>query len=126
MEGPTPRARKHYSRYFIVRGNQTLWKGDAAEKGSQFRQFVITSNEFNSTLGTFQVYGLEGTGNGIQNGKFATSDDEPRVLFDQDFVGLEAAGNKFGDLIKQAQADGFEPITFWDILEFETKLQTSR
>jgi len=120
------RARKHYSRYFIVRGIQTLWKGDPAERGSQFREVVITSNEFNATLGTFQVYGLEGVGNGIQNGKFATSDDEPRALFDQDFEGLEAAGKKFGEIIKQAQADGFEPITFWDMLEFEAKLQTSR
>jgi len=120
------RARKHYSRYFIVRGIQTLWKGDPAETGSQFREVVITSNEFNSTLGTFQVYGLEGVGNGIQNGKFATSDDEPRVLFDQDFEGLEVAGKKFGEIIKQAQADGFEPITFRDMLEFEAKLQTSR
>ena len=120
------RARKHYSRYFIVRGTQTLWKGDPAEKGSQFREFVITSNEFNSTLGTFQVYGLEGTGNGIQNGKFATSDDEPRILFDQDFGGLEVAGKKFNDLIKQAEGDGFTRITFWDMLEFETKLQSSR
>jgi hypothetical protein len=120
------RARKHYSRYFIVRGIQTLWKGDPAERGSQFREVIITSNEFNSTLGTFQVYGLEGVGNGIQNGKFATSDDEPRVLFDQDLEGLEAAGKKFGELIKQAQADGFEPITFWDMLEFEARLQTSR
>src|SRR5208337_5124489 len=101
------KARKHYSRYYIVRGDQTLWKGDPAEKGSQFRQFLITSNEFNSTLGTFQVYGLEGTGNGIQNGKFATSDDEPRILFDQDFQGLEAAGKQFDDLVKQTEADGF-------------------
>lgn len=119
------KARKHYSRYYIVRGDQTLWKGDPAEKGSQFRQFLITSNEFNSTLGTFQVYGLEGTGNGIQNGKFATSDDEPRILFDQDFQGLEAAGKQFDDLVKQTEADGFGRMTFWDMLEFEAKLRGS-
>jgi hypothetical protein len=119
------KARKHYSRYYIVRGDQTLWKGDPAEKGSQFRQFLITSNEFNSTLGTFQVYGLEGTGNGIQNGKFATSDDEPRILFDQDFQGLEAAGKRFDDLVKQTEADGFGRMTFWDMLEFEAKLRGS-
>ena len=97
----------------------------SAEKGSQFRQFLITSNEFNSTLGTFQVYGLEGTGNGIQNGKFATSDDEPRILFDQDFQGLEAAGKQFDDLVKQTEADGFGRMTFWDMLEFEAKLRGS-
>jgi len=117
------RARKHYSRYFIVRGDQTFWKGDPAEKGSQFRQFLITSNEFFSTTGTFQVYGLEGIGNGIRNGKFAISDDEPRILFDQDFDGLEAAGKKFVELVKQTEADGFTPISLWDIVEFERKLQ---
>jgi hypothetical protein len=119
------RAKKHYSRYFIVRGDQTLWKGDPAGEGSQFRQFVITSNEFTSTLGTCQVYGLEGTGNGIQNGKLAISDDEPSILFDQEFNGLEAAGRQFKDLVKQSEADGFVRMTFWDILEFEAKLQAS-
>lgn len=120
------RAHKHYSRYYLVRGNQALWRGNPAEDGSKFRQFLITSNEFNSTLGTFQVYGLEGTGKGIQNGKFATSDEEPTVLFDGDFNGLEPASKKFSELVAQAQKDGFEEMSFIDLLEFEAKIQGSR
>jgi hypothetical protein len=120
------RARKYYSRYYIVRGNQALWKDDPANKGSQSRQFAITSNEFNSTIGTFQVYGLEGLSNGIQNGKFATSDDEPRLLFDEDFQGLEAARNKFDDLLNTAQKEGFKLTSIIEFLEFEQKLKTPR
>jgi len=65
---------------YIVRGVQTMWRGDAAEVGSPFREFVITSNEFNSTLGTLQVFGLDGVSSGIKDGKFAPSDAEPTVL----------------------------------------------
>jgi len=120
------RARKHYSRYYIVRGNQALWSGDPAEDGSKFRQFLITSNEFNSTVGTFQVYGLEGTGKGIRNGKLATSDEEPTMLFDEDFDGLEAASKKFGELVTKARSEGFQEMSFIELLEFEAKLQGSR
>ena len=51
----------------IVRGLQTMWAGDAASPGSLFREFVITSNELNSTQGKFQVYGLEGASGGIKD-----------------------------------------------------------
>ena len=52
--------KKLHARYFIVRGHQPMWRIDPAEPGSLFCEFVITFNEFTSTLGTFQVYGLEG------------------------------------------------------------------
>jgi hypothetical protein len=74
--------RKIYSRYVFNRGLQTLWKGDAAKAGSQFRSIAITSDEFNSTQGIFQVLALEGIGRGIKDGKFAGSKDDPKVLFD--------------------------------------------
>jgi hypothetical protein len=119
-------AKKHYARYYIVRGEQTMWAGDAAEAGSPFRQFVITSNEFNSTLGTFQVYGLEGASGGIKDGRFAPSDAEPTVLFDQDFNGLESAARRFEQLIADAQKRGFKPITMMDVLEFEDKARRSQ
>jgi hypothetical protein len=119
------RARKHYSRYYIVRGNQALWMGDPAADGSKFRQFLITSNEFNSTVGTFQVYGLAGTGSGIKDGKLATSDEEPTVLFDEDFDGLEAATKKFSELVTRAKNEGFQELSMFELLEFEAKLRGS-
>jgi len=119
-------ARKPYARYYIVRGEQTMWRGDAANPGSLFRQFVITSNEFNSTQGTFQVLGLEGASGGIKDGKFAPSDAEPTVLFDKDFDGLDSAAKQFDQLIAEAQQRGFKPITMMDILEFEDKARRSQ
>lgn len=118
--------RKPYARYFIVRGHQAFWKGDPAENGAQFRQIVITSDEFNSTYGTFQVFALEGTGKGIQDGKLVISDDDPHVLVDCDFQGLDAAGNKFKEISERAHADGFQPITLIDEMEFQAKLRESR
>jgi hypothetical protein len=113
--------RKVYSRYIFNRGLQTLWKGDAAVAGSQFRSVVITSDEFNSTQGTFQVFALEGVGRGIKDGKFAGSEADPKVLFDQDVQGLGAAGAKFNELVAGAKKQGFTPITFMDIIEFEAR-----
>jgi hypothetical protein len=118
-------AKKAYARYFIVRGNQTMWAGDAAIPGSLFRQFVITSNEFNSTQGTFQVYGLEGASAGIKDKRLATSDAEPTILFDEDFNGLDSAVKEFEQLVTEAQKRGFQKITVMDILEFEDKLRRS-
>jgi hypothetical protein len=117
--------RKAYARYIYNRGLQTFWKGDAAKAGSQFRSVAIASDQFNSTKGIFQVYALEGIGKGIQNGKFAGSDDDPHVLFDKDIHGLEAAAKQFNELLEDAQRSGFQPISFMDMLEFEAKLQGS-
>jgi hypothetical protein len=113
--------RKIYSRYVFNRGLQTLWKGDAAENGSQFRSIAITSDEFNSTQGIFQVLALQGIGKGIQDGKFTGSKDEPEVLLDQDFRGLDEAGKKFDELVAEAECKGFNKITFMDIIDFEEK-----
>lgn len=120
------RAKKHYARYYIVRGLQTMWLGDAAEVGSPFREFVITSNEFNSTIGTFQVLGLEGASGGIKDGRFAPSDAEPTVLFDKDFDGLDAAVKQFEQLVVEAQRHGFKPITMMEMVEFEDRLRRSQ
>ena len=119
-------AKKHYARYYIVRGVQTMWRGDAAEPGSPFREFVITSNEFNSTVGTFQVLGLEGLSGGIKDGKFAQSDTELTILFDKDFNGLDEAAKQFDQLVSDSRKLGFQPSTMWDILEFEDKARRSK
>ena len=119
-------AKKHYARYYIVRGLQTMWRGDAADSGSPFREFVITSNEFNSTLGTFQVFALEGASGGIKDGKFAASDAEPTLLFDEDFDGLDSAVKEFNQLVTEAQQRGFKPITMMEMIEFEDKLRSAQ
>jgi hypothetical protein len=115
--------RKNYARYIFNRGLETFWKGDAADPGSQFRSIAIASDQFNSTQGVFQVYALEGVGKGIQKGKFAGSEDDPSVLFDKDFVGLEAAAKQFNDLAEDAMKNGFTLMDFMDVLEFESKIQ---
>jgi len=118
--------RKIYSRYAFNRGLQTLWKGDAAKAGSQFRSIAITSDEFNSTQGTFQVLALEGIGGGIQDGKFAGSKDDPKVLFDKDFRGLDEAAKKFDEFILATEQEGFNKVSFMDIIDFEQKARESK
>jgi hypothetical protein len=118
--------RKIYSRYVFNRGLQTLWKGDAAKPGSQFRSIAITSDEFNSTQGIFQVLALEGIGRGIQDGKFAGSRDDPKVLFDKDFRGLDEAGQHFHEFVIAAEREGFRKISFVDIIDFEEKARESK
>jgi hypothetical protein len=116
--------KKHYARYPYIRGNQALWRGNASEKGAQFRQVVVTSSEWMLIQGVFQVYALEGSGNGIVDGKFSVS-PEPTVLFDGDFQGLDAAGKKFDQIVKEAQGQGFKSVSFIDELEFQSKLSES-
>ena len=48
-------------------------KATTLKKGLNSVRVVITSPEWNSTAGVFQVYALEGTGNGIADGKFSVS-----------------------------------------------------
>ena len=117
------RERKFYARYYIIRGQQALWKGGPAEAGSQYRNVVITSNAFTSTQGTFQVYALKGTGKGIQDGEFAGPENEPQLFFDEDFQGLDAAGKKFSQIVKVSIADGFTPFTLMDELELQARLK---
>jgi|GEM_PF-3612233 len=118
--------RKVYSRYIFNRGLQTLWKGDAAAPGSLFRSVAITSDEFNSTQGIFQVLLLEGTGKGIKDGKFAGTDGDPKIVFDQDIKGLDEAGKKFAELVAESQKQSFKTITFMDIVDFEEKARASQ
>lgn len=120
-------AKKTYSRYFIVRGLQTMWRGEPAELGSLFREFVITSNEFApSTLGTFQVYGLQAESGGIKDNNLVPSGKEPTLLFDRDFNGLDSTVKQFQQLVAEAEKNGFRAVTIMDELEFEEKLRRSR
>jgi hypothetical protein len=118
-------AKKAYARYYIVRENEVMWGGDPAVAGTPFRQFVITSNEFVSTLGTFQVYGLEAASGGIKDGRLTTS-GEPSVVFDKDFDGLNAAVKQFEELTKAAEKVGLQRTSMMQILEFEDKLRRAR
>lgn len=114
--------RKSPGRYCFIRGHQALWKGDPAVSGSQFRQVVITSNDWNSTEGTFQVYAVEGTGLGMAESTMAGA-QEPSVLFDSDFEGLEPAGRKFTELVAEAKALGYSVLALFDELDFQTQLK---
>ena len=96
------------------------------EAGSQFRSIAITTDQFNSTVVIFQVLALEGIGKGVKDGKFVGSEDDPKILFDKDFNGLDAAAQKFGELAKDAEASGFKEMTFWDQIEYEEKLRASK
>ena len=116
--------KKHYARYAFIRGNQALWNGDPSEKGAQFRQVVIASDEWMSDSGSFQVYALEGISNGIIEGKLSPGLN-PTVLFDGDFEGFQAAAERFDQIVTDAEARGFKKRSFIDEIEFEAKLRDS-
>lgn len=115
--------RKFYARYYIIRGQQALWKGGPAEQGSQYRNIVITSNQFASSEGKFQVYALEGTGKDIQDGKFAGPENEPQRIFDEDFDGFDAAVAKFEQIVKDSIDNGFTPFSLLDEMELQARLE---
>lgn len=117
--------KNHYSRYYIVRGLLTMWGGDPAQAGSPFREFVITSNEFVATDGIFQVYGLEAASGGIKDGKLASS-AEPKLIFDKEFNGLDAAAKEFDKLVQDSKKRGFQERSVMEMLEFEDKLRRAR
>lgn len=110
---------KEYARYPVVRSHQALWKGDPAKQGSQFRQIVIASENFNSTAGMFQVYSLDATGKGLPNGSFGIAKDELNLIFDGDFKGIDAAGAKFRELRDEAMESGFKPVKLTDEMKFQ-------
>jgi len=114
-----------FARYIYNRGLVVLWKGDPAEAGAICRSIALVTDAFNSTLAPCQVYALQNVGKGIAKGKFAGTEDEPTLLFDQDYDSLEEAGRKVQELTAQAEADGFRQMTLWDQIEFEDKARRS-
>lgn len=113
--------KNNFARYYIVRGNQALWIGNAAENGARFRQVCITSNDWASPFGVFQVYCLQGISQGLQNGSLQVG--PPELIFDEDFQGQADADTKFDDLVKQAEREGFRTPSQVEILEFQAKAQ---
>ncbi len=107
-----------HGRYYFIRGLQSLWKGDPLVSGSQFREIVITSNQWNSTEGTFQTYAVECCTIGLAEATMAVS-REPKLLFDSDFEGLEAAAKKFTELSADARAQGYSVLSLFDELDFQ-------
>jgi hypothetical protein len=114
--------RKIYARYIYNCGLRTYWKGDASKAGSQFRSIAMTTDAFANTEAVYQVYALEGTGNGVVNGKFAGTKGDTSVIFDKDFQGMDAKAKQFAEVANDAQREGFKPIDVMDWLEFESKL----
>jgi hypothetical protein len=113
-----------FSRYYIVRGNQALWVGNAVEDGARFRQVCMTSNEWASPFGVFQVYCLQGTGQGLKDGTLHVG--PPELLFDDDFQDQADADKKFAELVKQAESEGFRVPSTMQMLEFQAKAQEQR
>ena len=79
------------------------------------------TDAFNSTVAQCQVYELQGVSKGIANGKFAGTEDQPTLLFDQDYNTLEEAAKQVRELTSQAEQEGFRQTTLWDQIEFEEK-----
>jgi hypothetical protein len=119
-----PEKKEIFSRYYIVRGNRTLWVGNAVEDGARFRQVCITSNEWASPFGVFQVYCLQGTGQGLKDGTLHVG--PPELLFDNDFQGQADAEKQFAELVKQAESEGFRVPSSIEMLEFQAKAQEQR
>lgn len=119
-----PGDKKIFARYYIVRGNQALWIGDAAEDGAQFRQVCITSNEWASPFGVFQVYCLQGTGKGLKDGTLQVG--PPELLFDGDFASQTDADRKFKELVEQANQKGFRVPSGMEMIDFQAKAEEQR
>jgi hypothetical protein len=69
---------------------------------------------------------LEGTGDGIKDGKFAGTKGDPNVLFDTDVQSLDVAGRNFEALVSESERQGFKKMGFMDIVEFEEKARESK
>ena len=67
---------------------------------------------------------IEGS-KGIADGKFAGTEDDPALQFDQDFTSFADAGKKVMELATEAEAEGFRQMTFWDEIEFDEKARQS-
>lgn len=117
-------AKKIFARYYIVRGNQSLWVGNAADDGARFRQVCITSNEWASPFGVFQVYCLQGIGQGLKYGTLHVG--PPELVFDADIDGLSRAEEKFSELVRQAQQEGYRVPSIIETLEFQAKAQQQK
>jgi hypothetical protein len=117
--------KQRFGRYVYIRSEQSLWGGDPGEAGSRVRQFFITSNQMASTDGPFQVYALEGAGGGITDGKLTMS-GEPKLLFDKDLEGFDAATKQFGTLVDDSKKLGLKERSPMEILEFEDRLRRAR
>ena len=115
-----------FARYYVVRSNVALWNGDPAAMGTEFRQVVVTSNQWNDTRGSFQVYALRGIGDGLVEGNLSVPKDTFELLFDQDFDGFDAATEKARALVEEYQRSGFSTHSFMDEQDFQAKAKAEK
>jgi len=113
--------KSNFARYGFIRGMETLWMGKAEQKGSRCRQVCMTSPDWASPFGTFQVYSVQGVSQGVVDGTLHTS--PPELLFDADFADYQAAEKKFSELAAQSQKEGFDPLTMQDWIDFQIAVQ---
>lgn len=119
-----PQEKKIFAKYYIFRRNQALWNGNAAEDGARFRQVCMTSDEWFSPFGAFQVYCLQAAGQGLERGILRVG--PPELLFDGDFNGQAEADKKFEELVRQAEKEGFRVPNMMEVLEFQAKVQEQK
>jgi hypothetical protein len=84
-----------------------------------FRTVVMTTDQFNCSVGAVQVYALEGVGKGAADGVFAGTEGDPRVIFDGDFNTLVEARAQAKQLLDEAEALGYVPWSIWDDIEVQ-------
>ena len=101
-------------------------EGDPAKTGAEFREFLMTSDDWNSMAAVFQVYGLEGVGRGIKDGGIVVNYEETKLLSDGDFNGSEAADKKFKALVDEATKLGFKELSLIERTEVNQKLHESK
>ena len=95
-----------YSRYLVVRGHGIFWQGDPSS-GGRFRELFITSDQWSSMAGIFQVYGIEGKSSGLDGGFVSVLEEGKKLIFEGDFAGFDAADAKYKELIADAIKDRF-------------------
>jgi hypothetical protein len=122
---PDDKNRHSYARYPIIRGSESFFNGDFSTNGTKCRQIMISSNEFASIHGTFQVYCVEGVSHGIVDGELSVPLPYS-LLFDVDFNDFDAAKTKFTELIEETKKQGFRGFTLMDELNFQSNLNAAR
>ena len=58
-----------------------------------------------------------------QDGEFAGPENEPQLMFDEDFDGLDAAVAKFEQIVQDSIVNGFTPFSLMDEMELQARLE---
>jgi len=115
---------KRFAKHSFFRRIQALWIGNPAKNGARFREAGMTSDDWMSPFGAFQVYCVQADSHGLVDGGLRTG--PPELLFDADFQDQVEADRKFEELVREAEAEGFRVPTMIDIIDFQAKAQEQK